>query len=179
MTMWDCSCSRSGCPALARGGQAAQTWVVDLFPDELQVCRLHKTARQWQSCPAHWSNLYQFPPALLQSNGQLKAVRLRFCTQLCWAQGTRCAQWKGPVKCSAPAALKVNYNLPWKNQGMTVRCCFRASLIQNTWSFYQQALKTGMAQSFRQELQKQIPFPFQLVSLWSKGEFYPDTVPGS
>lgn len=33
-----------------------------------------------------------------------------------------------------------------------------------------------MAQSFTQELQKQIPFPFQL---WSKAEFYPDTVPKS
>lgn len=99
--------------------------------------------------------------------------------QLCWAHRTPCAQGKGLVKCSAPAALKVCYNLPWKKHSMTGRCCFRARLIQNTWSFSQQALQTGMAQGFRQELQKQIPFPFQLLSLWSKWAFYPDTVPKS
>lgn len=56
---------------------------------------------------------------------------------------------------------------------MTVRCGFRAPLKQNTWSFSQQALKTGMASSFRQELQMQIPSPFQVMPLWNKGEFYP------
>lgn len=43
---------------------------------------------------------------------------------------------------------------------MTVRCGFRAPLKQNTWSF-------------RQELQMQIPSPFQVMPLWNKGEFYP------
>lgn len=140
--------------------------VVGMFPAELQVCRLHKTARQWQSCPAHGTNLCQFPHALLQSNGHPPKPQG-------WGPAHSCAEHTGHSVPNERDLLNGQHLLHWrcsttyheKKHGMTVRCCFRAPLIQNTWSFSRQALKTGMAQSFRQELQKQIPFPFQLIIL--------------
>lgn len=180
MAMWGCSCSRSGCPALAEEirvhkHQAVLYCISSRYvPCWAAGLQLHRTARLGQSCRAvqHTGATNSLMPIpLLQSNGHPKTVRLRLCTQLCWAHRTHCAQWKGTVKCSAPAALKESYNLLWKKSCHDCQV-IRASLIQNTWSFSQQALKTGTAQSFRQELQKQIPFPFPLMSLWSKGEFY-------
>lgn len=144
---------------------------VDLFPAELQAPENCQAVTELSSTPEQPA-----PNSLMLCSRVMGTPKLWG-----WGSAHSCdehtrkhpAQCKGPVKCSAPAALKVSYNLPWKKHGMTVRCGFRAPLTQNTWSFSQQALKTGMAQSFRQELQKQIPSPFQVMSLWSKGEFYP------